>query len=156
MVVFSAIFLMGALTYVRETESQACARLSSALDDPAALSILENWYRDLPKKYDASYYKKDNVDPIDRIRDGTYYSTVPGPYKLGITFDPGLVHLRKNANVGVRFDSRGVISSVNLGDNLFVYFVFKTSPADDINSLSHKVSKSGNIGVYCQRVDRVD
>lgn len=154
--IISVLFFVNSLMHVRETESQACARLSSALDDPAALSVLDEWYRNLPKRYDAGYYKKDDVDPMERIRDGTYYSIVPGPYKSNINFDPTLVHLRKGANVGVRFDSNGEVSSINLGDSVFVYFVFKVGPDDDISGLSHKVSKSGNIGVYCQRVDRVD
>lgn len=150
-----AIFLAGMLMNSGETDSEACARLASALEDPIALSVLDGWYKGLPRKYSEGFYRR-GQDPLDQIKSGTYRKTVPGSYKADLTIDPKSVHLRDYANIGARFDSSGRLSYLRLGDNRYVFFVFRLDSNFVFGTEYAKVSKSGDIAVFCQRVGHID
>lgn len=119
----TAIFFATMLMQPGETDSEACARLASALDDPLALSVLDGWYKGLPKKYSEGFYRKEQY-PLDQMKNKTYRKTVPGSYKADLSFDPKSVHLRDYANIGAQFDSKGNLSYLRLGDNRYVFFLF--------------------------------
>ena len=117
----------------------SCDRYIRAFNSPDTVTILEDWRRRLPKRFDASELrKKDYSGPGYR------------PYQLELDFDPARIGLGAGAKAQFALNEDGEVHDVIVSDTPRVMFVFRADyDAETFKVFTVPEARGANVGVTC-------
>ena len=120
-----------------------CDRYKTALQDPAVVGRLEQFYSDLPKKFD----KK-------KLRVASARLMGIGAYSIQLGFDPRLIGLNASAEARIGIDDKGRLTLLAITDVRGSMFYFRTNEkVESFERLTLSHPRGNRVGVLCLQPD---